>query len=437
MPIVIGISYPDDGGLVCTGHKNYSGTTYSSYWGINTSDPQYRLHVNGTFGAGDTTVSSLTTNGNVTISENLIKKIAGYTRGTSPTSRKCSAYKYLDQNETYVGWMEYVAETDGQTSLGFYLVTPTSASNPADNWSGFNIFKPSGKTYGVHTMSFNVDSGQLSIPAATGTAPFSISSTTRVPNLNADTVDGKHASDFALSGDLSSYLPLTGGTITSTIHQALTIRTSNTGANNWVAIAFRKYINNTETAFGGIAMKSEGNNDNNNLFRYTGLGSNFYKVWDEGNDGSTSGLDADLLDSYHSYAFMRTFAMSSGDNYDTKPTQTVGSFVAANFNDLTSSDVTLDDIGLYTTLVSFGYDNRTIQFKGQGWNSTLKYRYVGGSSPYPLQAWKTIAFTDSDITGNAATATNATYAKYLMNRGSTTSGSEVVISDSGWSIGKT
>ncbi|KEO82094.1 hypothetical protein [Tumebacillus flagellatus] len=60
-------------------------------------------------------------------------------------------------------------------------------------------------------MDFNVDGtpvlgltsdkkatfqGQIVSKVATGTAPFSITSTTPVSNLNADMVDGKHASDF-------------------------------------------------------------------------------------------------------------------------------------------------------------------------------------------------------------------------------------------------
>lgn len=40
-------------------------------------------------------------------------------------------------------------------------------------------------------------------------------------------------------------------------------------------------------------------------------------------------------------------------------------------------------------------------------NGNLYYRKFSGSDAYTTQGWKTIAFTDSDITGNAATATTA------------------------------
>ena len=45
-------------------------------------------------------------------------------------------------------------------------------------------------------------SGQLVTTVPTGTPPLQVSSTTLVPNLNADMVDGKHAGDFVLkAGD--------------------------------------------------------------------------------------------------------------------------------------------------------------------------------------------------------------------------------------------
>jgi len=53
-------------------------------------------------------------------------------------------------------------------------------------------------------------SGQIQSTVATGTAPFVIASTTVNTNLNADLLDGQHASDFAAAG---SYVP-TARTIT-------------------------------------------------------------------------------------------------------------------------------------------------------------------------------------------------------------------------------
>jgi len=53
-------------------------------------------------------------------------------------------------------------------------------------------------------------SGQITSDLAIGTAPMTVVSTTVVTNLNADTVDGHHAADFAEPGDLHSAVTLDG-----------------------------------------------------------------------------------------------------------------------------------------------------------------------------------------------------------------------------------
>ena len=61
--------------------------------------------------------------------------------------------------------------------------------------------------------TFNT-SGQIEIPVATGISPFAITSTTAVTNLNADLLDGNHASAFYLATNPSGYTTNTG-TVTS------------------------------------------------------------------------------------------------------------------------------------------------------------------------------------------------------------------------------
>lgn len=82
-----------------------------------------------------------------------------------------------------------------------------------------------GNPQGTYSWNF-LSNGQLSISVGTGTAPLGISSTTCVGNLNADLLDGNHASAFATSGHTHSeyassnhnhderYLKLSGGTMT-------------------------------------------------------------------------------------------------------------------------------------------------------------------------------------------------------------------------------
>lgn len=67
---------------------------------------------------------------------------------------------------------------------------------------------------GAITGSSTVQGTQLISTVATGTAPLTVASTTVVPNLNADLLDGQHASAFLTqtTGD-ARYLQLTGGTL--------------------------------------------------------------------------------------------------------------------------------------------------------------------------------------------------------------------------------
>lgn len=62
--------------------------------------------------------------------------------------------------------------------------------------------------------TFNT-SGQLEIPVGTGTAPFVISSTTVVSNLNADLLDGQHASAFAAASHTHDASAITSGTLST------------------------------------------------------------------------------------------------------------------------------------------------------------------------------------------------------------------------------
>lgn len=64
----------------------------------------------------------------------------------------------------------------------------------------------------------NLDAFQVPIVSsvATGTAPLTVISTTLNTNLNADLLDGYHASSFALSSHTHAYLPLSGGAMYNT-----------------------------------------------------------------------------------------------------------------------------------------------------------------------------------------------------------------------------
>jgi hypothetical protein len=67
-------------------------------------------------------------------------------------------------------------------------------------------------------------SGQITSTVATGTAPFVVTSTTQVNNLNAQLLGGQLSTYYAAASSLASYLPLSGGQMTG----ALTLHSTGT-----------------------------------------------------------------------------------------------------------------------------------------------------------------------------------------------------------------
>ena len=99
-------------------------------------------------------------------------------------------------------------------------------------------------------------------------------------------------SGYALTSQLSNYLPLTGGTVTGQT-------AFNTSASSDTPVylqgnsakTFLGFRNSVGTILGYLAL------DSSNAYHH--YGGTSYKLWDSGNDGSGSGLDADLLDGQH------------------------------------------------------------------------------------------------------------------------------------------
>lgn len=111
---------------------------------------------------------------------------------------------------------------------------------------------------GVGSLSI---SEPLTISKANGTAPLVITSTTVVNNLNADLLDGNHASAFATSthNHDSTYLKLTGGTLTGNIliNKALAVIAADVSSNNVLSLQ----------SMGSVEVVIDNNNnDTNKLF---------------------------------------------------------------------------------------------------------------------------------------------------------------------------
>lgn len=90
----------------------------------------------------------------------------------------------------------------------------------------------------------------------------------------------------------------------------------------------------TETYLGGIGFKSQ---SDSNLYRKTG--GNYYKIWDENNDGSGSGLDADMLDGQHGsyYATANGYIkINSQSNYNADTQYDAGVYMTASGSNVPS-----------------------------------------------------------------------------------------------------
>ncbi|HOX96669.1 MAG TPA: site-specific integrase [Candidatus Woesebacteria bacterium] len=142
----------------------------------------------GNFGIGDTTPASLFTVGDGDLfqvnSSGAIAAVAGITN----TGIITSSGGNIDLNAS----SNYTTNINTGTSTGAVSIGGGSNTVAIDS-SSWDI-STSGAVSGITTINM---SGQLTSTLATGSSPFVITSTTLNENLNADLLDGQHASYFA------------------------------------------------------------------------------------------------------------------------------------------------------------------------------------------------------------------------------------------------
>lgn len=160
------------------------------------------------------------------------------------------------------------------TTTGTSYVATLRPSTTETHFLGSSAYRWNG----VFSTTGNF-SGRITSSVAVGTAPFNITSTTVNANLNADMVDGKHASDFAPASHSHSYLPLSGGTISNTSYGPLTIERKDSA--NMAAIKFK----NNNGDLGSIGMNAV----NGNLIIYNAATSASRTILDSGNSSVSGG----------------------------------------------------------------------------------------------------------------------------------------------------
>lgn len=134
---------------------------------------------------------------------------------------------------------------------------------------------------------------RLTLGQDTGLSPLVIESTTLVVNLNADMLDGLHASDLALVGHNHSgtYLPLVGGSLSGEV----------TFSDDGEGLTFFGSARVYKRASGSITLRRP-TGDADPVVEKADA-SQRWKIWHEGNDGSGSGLNSDMLDDLEGAAY--------------------------------------------------------------------------------------------------------------------------------------
>ena len=191
----------------------------------------------------------------------------------------------------------------GSTVVGTYA--PTQALNFSIA-AGTNISVTADATNkkitiaNTYSYTHPTNGANTTITAANGKVLSAIT----VNNLGHVTSVGSKTLGAADIPDLSGiYLPLTGGVISGTSHQNLVLNsTAVTSGVRWTGIQFQ----HDGTFYGGIRMDEK----DGSFFRYNSAYTT-YRIWDSGNDGSGSGLDADLLDGHDGSYFATTAALTT------------------------------------------------------------------------------------------------------------------------------
>lgn len=180
-------------------------------------------------------------------------------------------------------------------------------------WSELMMPKSGGSVYGGISASGNITGNQLISNIAIGTSPLVVTSTTVVPNLNADLLDGLNSSSFLRSDVNTTY---SGGVFT------ITTPTGLLGSSVASVNTLQIYQSTAQTdAFqtfhiaGDRAVHFGLDGTTNDLFvGGWSLGAVKHKIWHAGNDGTGSGLDADLLDGKNIGTSGNTVPLLDGTN---------------------------------------------------------------------------------------------------------------------------
>lgn len=211
--------------------------------------------------------------------------------------------------------------------------------------------------------------------------------------LNADLLDGLHANNLLYIFDDNDFDP-------NTCDGYYVGMTTKSGIDtNWWHIISTNWSNSNEGIVGNKTWTSQLAlpTQNRKGLRYrSGNGESAYwswvKVWDESNDGSGSGLDADLLDGREYHQFLYSHGQNYGSSDDIR---NILPWTYFSGNNMINSPVPTWFSGIVMATNSNPDYKAILGFDQNG------DFYTGGSNNGSWRAWQQVAY----ITSNVASAT--------------------------------
>lgn len=201
-----------------------------------------------------------------------------------------------------------------------------------------------------------------------GSYDGSVAQSFYIPTKLSEFVNDK---SFATTSDLSGYLPKSGGTMTGSIRLTNDRYLFGSVAHNTLSDKngyLTVYNINNATVLGAFGDGTTPNiatyirSTGDNLYHRKGNNNSYndYKIWDAGNDGEGSGLDADLLDGYHHTSFHKYHSYSLG----------AGKYLKLEFGD------TVDCLISFNTTLGVGSSLMYYSSYGSGTISRTRFRYI-------------------------------------------------------------
>ena len=179
--------------------------------------------------------------------------------------------------------------------------------------------------FGTIATGNTIQGSRFISTVATGTAPLTVTSTTKVTNLNVDLLDGLDSTAFyreslgSVAADFNNYTA--SGAYHVNAWSAGGVLNGPVGSYDWGMLDVQR--------FNGATYVSQTYRPHNTDIAWTrvlwaGTWTAWREAWGSANDGAGSGLDADLLDGLSSASFIQNTTTPQTANFNVSGNGTIG-----------------------------------------------------------------------------------------------------------------